>query len=119
MNYFARRFVTWMSFALLIAFSLFHHPAQAGLVSTDEAVAQDHARQDRDRVNAALSRPEVVKQLEAMGVDPKAAQDRVGAMTDEEIASIAGKLDMLPAGGLSNQEWLLVIIGILLLIIIL
>jgi hypothetical protein len=41
-------------------------------------------------------------------------------MTDEEVRSLAGRLNAVPAGGeLTSQEWLLVIIIILLVIILL
>jgi hypothetical protein len=54
-----------------------------------------------------------------MGILQKDAVERVNAMTDAEVLQLAGRLDALPAGGLSNQEWLMVIIVILLVIIIL
>jgi hypothetical protein len=42
----------------------------------------------------------------------------VNAMSEAEVASLAGKLDQLPAGGaLSNQDLLLIIIVILLVIV--
>ena len=33
------------------------------------------------------------------GVDPVEAKARVAVMTDEEVSTIAGKIDQLPAGG--------------------
>ncbi len=39
-------------------------------------------------------------------------------MSDTEVAAIAGKLETLPAGGFTTEEWLLVIIAIFLLIIV-
>jgi hypothetical protein len=61
-----------------------------------------------------MERPEVVAKLKAMGVSPDDAKARVAAMGDKEIHMIAGKLDMLPAGGrLSNNDLLVIIIAIL------
>jgi hypothetical protein len=37
--------------------------------------------------------------LRALGLDPQVAQDRVAAMTDTEVSSLAGKMNALPAGG--------------------
>ncbi|HYG53729.1 MAG TPA: PA2779 family protein [Burkholderiales bacterium] len=88
--------------------------AHAGMIGTP---AQEP--NERERVKAMLERPEVVQQMEKMGIAQKDAVDRVNAMTDAEVLQLAGKLDALPAGGLSNQEWLMVIIVILLIIIIL
>jgi len=62
-----------------------------------------------------VQRPDVAKELQKMGIAPADAQARVQAMSDTEIAQLAGRLDSLPAGGaLSNQELLIIIIIILL-----
>jgi len=75
---------------------------------------------EREHVKSLLERPELAAQLEKMGVNATDAQARVDAMTPEEVAQLAGRLDQLAAGGaLSNQDLLLVIILLLLLIIIL
>ena len=88
--------------------------AQAGMIATPS-----HEANERERVKAMLQRPEVAKEMEKFGIAQQDAAARVDAMTDAEVLQLAGKLDMLPAGGLSNQEWLMVIIVILLVIIIL
>ena len=54
------------------------------------AVPQAHAEMiavdpDRQRVNALLARPGVVRELERMGVPAEAARTRVGAMTPEQV----------------------------------
>ena len=87
--------------------------AHAGMISPT------HEQLERERVKAMLERPEVAQQMEKMGIAQKDAAARVDAMTDAEVLQLAGKLDALPAGGLSNQEWLMLIIVILLVIIIL
>lgn len=93
-------------------------PARAALVGTDEAVPSAIAS-ERERVKALVARPEVAKKLETLGVLPKDAESRIDALTDQEVLALAGRIDALPAGAMSNQEWLLVIIAVLLLIIIL
>ena len=91
-------------------------PAPAEIVSTDRAAGQS----ERDRVRDWVQREEAQKQLKAMGLAPETAQQRVDAMTDEEVRVVADRIDSLAAGAaFSTQEWLLVIIAILLLIIIL
>jgi hypothetical protein len=87
--------------------------AQAGMI------APTHESMERERVKAMLQRPEVAKEMEKFGIAQQDAAGRVDAMTDAEVLQLAGKLDSLPAGGLSNQEWLMVIIVLLLVIIIL
>jgi len=99
--------------AMLLFFGL-AVAAQAEMISTPTP-----QQTERDRVKALLQRPEVAKEMEKFGIAQKDAGTRVDAMTDAEVAQLAGRLDALPAGGLSNQEWLMVIIVILLVIIIL
>ena len=99
---------------LSAAFALAAAPARAGLVGTDGALP---AASDRERVKALVERPEVARKLETLGVLPKDAAARVDALTDQEVASLAARIEALPAGAMSTQEWLLVIIAILLLVI--
>jgi len=75
---------------------------------------------DRAKVKAMLERPEVVREMQRMGIPPEKAAARVDAMSDVEVSQLAGRLDALPAGGaMSTEEWLLVIVVILLVVIIL
>lgn len=74
-------------------------PAMAGVVGTAEAIA---ARQDggaRALVDATLARADVRAQLEGMGVDPAAIEGRLGALSEAEIATLAGQIEQAPAGG--------------------
>jgi hypothetical protein len=103
-------------FAIILALAMTPPQAFAGLIDTDAAQAVS----ERARVKAMLERPELAQALEKMGLPPRDAQARVDAMNDVEVAQLAGKLDVVPAGGaLSTQEWLLIIIAILLLVIVL
>jgi hypothetical protein len=74
-------------------------PAAAGVVGTAEAIA---ARQDegaRALVDATLARADVRAQLEGMGVDPGAIEGRLDALSEAEIATLAGQIEQAPAGG--------------------
>jgi len=70
-------------------------PAQAAVVATDAALAAAQ----RERVATLLERGDVRAQLEARGVRPAEVKARVAALTDEEVAQLAGQLERLPAGG--------------------
>lgn len=70
-------------------------PAYAGIVSTDTVVAGA----ERERLTSLLERGEVRARLEALGVDPAKARQRVAALSDAEAAQLAAQLDELPAGG--------------------
>jgi hypothetical protein len=73
-----------------------------GIVSTDEAQAEQQvqtASADRDKVNSFFARDDVREALVKQGVNPQAAVERVRAMTDAEVAQLAGRVDQAPAGG--------------------
>lgn len=72
---------------------------QAAMIGTDQAVSAVTVQADRNLVTNFLSRSETVNQFQALGLDPQAAKDRVAAMTDAEIGTLAGKINALPAGG--------------------
>lgn len=73
--------------------------AQAALIPTDQFVASADRDATRARVKDALSRPELVRQLQSLGVSPDQARLRVDALTDDELAMLADQADRLPAGG--------------------
>ena len=64
------------------------------------------------------SHPDVVQALKKVGVDAIAAQARVDAMSDAEVAQISNVVDLLPAGGALSNEQLIVILLIVLILII-
>src|SRR5262249_17292688 len=98
-----------------LAAALLTPRANAGMIQPEQA-QQD----DRAKVRDMLARPEVVREMQKMGIAPEKAVARVDAMSDDEVRQLAGKLGSLPAGGaLATEEWLLIIVVILLVIIIL
>jgi hypothetical protein len=91
--------------------------AHAGLVGAETVIAAEQAALDRGKLLAALDRIDVRQQLIAFGVDPDEARDRVAALSDDELAQMAGQLDQLPAGaGPGSVIGALVFIFIVLLI---
>lgn len=66
--------------------------AYAGMIATDQVAATVQAPAARDKVR---------DQLQRLGIDRDAAQARVAALTDAEVAHIADRIDSLPAGGVS------------------
>jgi len=87
----------------------------AGLIGTDEVVSAAQAAAARTTVASVLNRSDVASQLQALGLSPQAAKDRVAALTDAEVAKLAGKLDSLPAGADSTAGVviLLILLGVL------
>jgi hypothetical protein len=97
---------------LIVACGLVAPSVQAGMIGTDQVV-----QSERERVKAALERPEVAQQLQKMGLDAKDAAARVDAMTDSEVAVLAGKIDLLPAGGVLTNDQIIVILLIVLILV--
>lgn len=89
--------------------------AHAGLIGTDEVVSAAQAAAARTTVANVLNRSDVASQLQTLGLSPQAAKDRVAALTDAEVAKLAGKLEALPAGADSTVGvvLLLILLGVL------
>lgn len=88
--------------------------AQAGLVGTQEALSAAPAQGERERVQSFLQRDDVRQALQARGVDPQAASERVKALSDAEVAQLAEQIDRAPAAGVDVLGFLLVIFVVLL-----
>lgn len=93
-----RRFVAVL---LMISLAL---PAHAGMIATDQG-----------RMVEFLDREEVQAQLQAYGVSAAEVKARVGALTDEEAAELAARIDTLPAGGVGIISAILIVFLVLLL----
>jgi len=92
-----------MTSRLLIASSLsLALPVQsvyAGMVETNKVAVSTQLQSERERIRSFLDREDVRNQLQTQGVDVADAKARVNALTDQEVQTIAGKLDTMPAGG--------------------
>jgi hypothetical protein len=86
-----RRFAAYV---LIVSLAFPLPPARAGMLATDAALGSE-----RERIVAVLEREDVRAQLLAYGVDEAQVTARVDALTDDEAALLAAKLDTLPAGG--------------------
>ena len=73
--------------------------AQADIVPTDEILTASVSTAHRDRVNSFLARSDVRQGLQEQGLDAEIAMARVNAMSDAEVAQLAGRIDQAPAGG--------------------
>ena len=83
---------------LLVTLTLFSfQAARAGMITTPQA-----ADSQRSAVISLIDRADVSSQLQALGLEPQAAKDRVAALSDDEVRALSGNLDTLPAGGMSD-----------------
>ena len=88
---------------------------QAASVGTGQALEAGRADEQRASLRALLERDEVREQLQSLGVSADDARARVDALTDDEVAAVAGRLEELPAGA-SSVVGVLVFIFVLLLV---
>jgi len=102
--------------ALLLCAAVFcgsvQNAARGGVIGTQEYLTAVDREAAIARIDAVLAREEVRAQLEHYGVDPADANERVAALTDEELQTLADDLDGLPAGG-----EILAIVGIVFLVL--
>lgn len=99
MNTFKQYIASLLIFCLTAAG--FPIAAQASIVSTDQIITAEVATTNPNRVtvNNFLQREDVRQALQSQGISPLAATERVSAMTDLEVAQLAGRVDQAPAGG--------------------
>ena len=76
-----------------------HNAARAGVISTEQYLSAGDRQRAIAQVDALLSRAEVQRQLQQLGVDPAETAERVAALTDAELQLLADDLQALPAGG--------------------
>jgi hypothetical protein len=86
-----------------------YQAAQAAMIGTDQVVTSSSSA-DRGAVLSFINRTDVASQLQALGLDPATAKDRVAAMTDNEVQSLAGTINSMPAGADSSGVVLLIIV---------
>jgi hypothetical protein len=96
---------------LLIALMVWtpYQIATAGMIGTDQVVASS-PQADRTTVLNFLNRGDVANKLQSLGLDPATAKDRVGAMSDQEVQALAGRIDAMPAGASDAGVLLLIIL---------
>jgi hypothetical protein len=88
--------------------------AHAALVGTEEALTSKAAAAERDKVDAFMQREDVRTALQARGVSPEAAAERVRAMSQDEVSQLALHIDQAPAAGADVLGFFLVVFVVLL-----
>ena len=72
--------------------------AQAAMVGNTELLANSSHQQTRDSLQQLLGRQDAQQQLQALGVSPEWASERVQHLTDSELARINQGVENLQAG---------------------
>ena len=91
------------SLVVVLAASVFatslQSAAYGGVISTQQYLTAVDREATRQRIDAVLAREEVRNRLEQYGVDPAAVDERIAALTDQELQGLATDLENMPAGG--------------------
>ncbi len=82
---------------------------QAGMIGADQLTHSSASQLDRATVANFLERAETASQMQSLGLDAQTAKNRVASLTDEEVGTLAGKINALPAGA-SDLGGLLVLV---------
>jgi hypothetical protein len=73
--------------------------ARAGVITTQQYLTIVDREATLQRIDAVLAREEVRNQLEQHGVDSATVDERIAALTDQELSLLATDLENMPAGG--------------------
>ena len=92
----------------LLVFSF--HTARAGMIGTEHVTGPSSANTERAQISSMLARDDVSRQLQALGVDTKSAQDRAAMLTDEEARALARNLQSIPVG--ADAAGILIVLAI-------
>jgi uncharacterized protein DUF6627 len=106
-------FVRFVSRILIACMVVLPFQASAGLIGTDQVISAAQAVAARDKVVSLIERTDVARQLQAYGLTPENARARVNALSDFEVAKLAGQLDSMPAGANSTGLILLILVIVL------
>jgi len=112
------RWITHLAAASL-SFAGFMSSAQATLISTEQVAATEgvhSATAQRAQVDTLLARADVAAGLQERGVSVEQARQRVAALTDDEVATVAHTLDTAPVGAGADVLGIIVTIFVVLLI---
>lgn len=93
-----RRTARYISLLLIICLAWTPFSAQAAMIGTDRVLATAEQQDNRDKVVRFVQRADVAKELQSYGISSATAQERVAALTPQEVDQIAGNIDSLPAG---------------------
>ena len=104
-----RKLVCQTLIASLLAVSV--QTAGAGMIGADRAVTTA-AQADRTLVLDVLNRADTVAALQAYGVDPAQARERVAVMSDQEVRQLAGDIQSAPAGADPSVGGVLLVVAV-------
>lgn len=112
----AKRSVAMVCIIAILVPSLVPATAHAGVITTRQVLDEQRTAYERQELQALVEDERIQSRLVSMGVDPDQLHDRIGVMTDRELAKVNDAIERLPAGGAHGAVG--GILGILLLLFI-
>jgi len=97
------QYVRWRKRTIAIVassflFGTFPAASYAGLIGTAEMLATDARTAQMTAIQSVLARDDVRAQMLEMGVSPREVEERLGALTNAELAQLSAEMNRLPAG---------------------
>lgn len=107
--------------ALVALVLLVVNPAFAGMVPSKTAANQslDSREADLALVRQVVSTDEVSKALAAHGYTKQEIENRLAALSSEDLRSLAQNLEQIQAAGLTTAQWTYVLLGAVVVILLL
>ncbi len=93
-----KRYLSILLTALFMLTSMASIQAQAAMIGTSEAVAQQQLSVDRAELKSMLDDKAVQDKLASMGVTQDQVEKRIDSLTADELAQFNSQLDEAPAG---------------------
>ena len=90
--------VSKLILSFILSTTLFAQVSFAQIASTETLGYGSDTVSSKEKLAGILSREDVTKKFEELGVDVKIVEARVASMTDEEASIVANQIDTLPAG---------------------
>lgn len=90
--------VSKLVLSFVLSISLFTQVLSAQIASTSVVLGESAVVSSKEKLTQIISREDVAKRFEELGVDSKAIESRIASMTDVEASKIAHQIDTLPAG---------------------
>lgn len=113
MNFIARTLLCFMISFVLVEFPITKSHAQAGMISTSEALNQMSRTQGEKNISNFLERSDVKDQLVKLGITPEEASTRLAGLSDKEVKQLSHDIDQATVGGSVGGVLVLVVLVLL------
>ena len=99
----------------LVEFPIMRSQAEAGMISTSQALNEMSRAQGESQIKEFLNRGDVQKQLQKLGYSADDAQKKVALLSDSEVKKLSQDIEQASVGG--NVGGILVVVLLVILII--